>query len=557
MKLLLSEYLRGLKERDELDVILPRLLLSMKLIPLSRTQRGTRQFGVDLAAVGPDPQDGATKLFLFVLKRGDLGRSDWDGEPQSVRRSVNEIFDTYVHMCVRARHRDLQKVIVVATTGDMKEEIAGNFAGLTKQYEQAAEIRFWSADTLASLIEKYMLSHELFSNEYQQPLRRALALAGEPAYDRHDLHQIFGAVLQLDVEGTARGARKRASELLRALSTLELCVSIFNHWASSQQNTKQALLGTERAVLWTWCRLRNEPAIRQRNSKLARAFELLVNRYRSTADEFAEKLKPYYETSDSLSVGVADGEIVSMRVFDQIGILATAALVAAGFDQSSPSPSRERFVDALEAVIRGHKISGSPILDEYCIEIDLAMLLLCQSGRVELVSAWLSELVDRVSYAFRVNRFFPAYSVEELLDGRAEEDIAPENGYSLSSWMIACLADWCVMLGEENLYNLLKHSMKNHFSHVCPQRWHPEAERIGRFYFEKCWFDDGDVEVLIDLLPSFQHYAHRIEELRNSPAFEDGETDSLLTAVASRHLRNPVPPIWLYKQVARALASPC
>ena len=39
---------------------------------------GTRQYGADVIAVGPDT-DGVRKLFLFSIKRGDLTRQEWDG----------------------------------------------------------------------------------------------------------------------------------------------------------------------------------------------------------------------------------------------------------------------------------------------------------------------------------------------------------------------------------------------------------------------------------------------------------------------------------------------
>lgn len=51
MKLILSQYLRTLKERDEFDRLLPDILLAMGYVPISRPQTGIEQHGVDLAAV--------------------------------------------------------------------------------------------------------------------------------------------------------------------------------------------------------------------------------------------------------------------------------------------------------------------------------------------------------------------------------------------------------------------------------------------------------------------------------------------------------------------------
>jgi hypothetical protein len=82
MKLVFREYLASLRERRELDVVLPDLLSELGFNVISRPSVGTRQYGVDVAAVGrdTDPKTGVSeeKLYLFSIKQGDLTRNDWD-----------------------------------------------------------------------------------------------------------------------------------------------------------------------------------------------------------------------------------------------------------------------------------------------------------------------------------------------------------------------------------------------------------------------------------------------------------------------------------------------
>ena len=52
MNLILKEYLNSLKERNELDTLLPNLLSQMGLNVFSTPSMGTAQKGVDVAAVG-------------------------------------------------------------------------------------------------------------------------------------------------------------------------------------------------------------------------------------------------------------------------------------------------------------------------------------------------------------------------------------------------------------------------------------------------------------------------------------------------------------------------
>jgi hypothetical protein len=77
MKLIIREYLSSLKERGELDAVLPDLLSERGLNVYSRPGRGTRQDGVDVGAVG-SLDGGSEKVYLFSIKPGDLTRRDWD-----------------------------------------------------------------------------------------------------------------------------------------------------------------------------------------------------------------------------------------------------------------------------------------------------------------------------------------------------------------------------------------------------------------------------------------------------------------------------------------------
>ncbi|MGH6634676.1 MAG: hypothetical protein ACRED0_00565 [Gammaproteobacteria bacterium] len=122
MRILLREYLAMLKESREFDSLVPDLLREMGIVPLSRSQIGVRQAGVDLPAVGKDSA-GVKTLWLFVLKCGDIGRSEWDSKPQSIRQSLDEIKDVYLRNNVSPEHVELPVRIVVATTGDFKQEI--------------------------------------------------------------------------------------------------------------------------------------------------------------------------------------------------------------------------------------------------------------------------------------------------------------------------------------------------------------------------------------------------------------------------------------------------
>jgi hypothetical protein len=110
MKLIIKEYLSSLRERGELDAILPDLLSQLGLNVYSRPGRGTRQDGVDVGAVG-NLNGGPERVYLFTIKAGDLTRSEWDGGVQAVRPSLNEILDAYIPTRLPIEHRDKDIVI--------------------------------------------------------------------------------------------------------------------------------------------------------------------------------------------------------------------------------------------------------------------------------------------------------------------------------------------------------------------------------------------------------------------------------------------------------------
>src|SRR5688500_12277559 len=110
MRLILRQYLSSLGERGELDSMIPDLLSQMGLRVFSRPGRGTRQYGVDVGAVGRIG-DAPESVYLFSIKAGDLTRKTWDGDEQALRPSLEEIRDVYIPTHLPPEYRDLPVVI--------------------------------------------------------------------------------------------------------------------------------------------------------------------------------------------------------------------------------------------------------------------------------------------------------------------------------------------------------------------------------------------------------------------------------------------------------------
>ena len=175
MRFILSEYITLLKEDGELDALISDLLISMKITPISKPEKG-RQHGVDIAAVGNDPDDNKRKIFLFVVKQGNLTRSNWDSKVNSVRPSLNEIRDVYISSMLDSKYTHLPIKIVVATNGEIAQNVQINW----KQYcdlnsKENWDYEFWGTGKIVSMLDTYLISEKLFPAEYQSLLRKTLA----------------------------------------------------------------------------------------------------------------------------------------------------------------------------------------------------------------------------------------------------------------------------------------------------------------------------------------------------------------------------------------------
>ena len=543
MRLILSEYIRTLKERSELDAILPDLLLSMQIIPLNKTQIGPRQHGVDLPAVGLDPHDGVQKLFLFALKKGDLGRSDWDSGAQSVRQTINDILDGYLPLQVRRQDKKLPKVIVLATTGDLKQEMQLTWAGFSQDImgRYDVDLRFWSADDLASFCEEYLLSEHLFTQEDRRDLRKAIAMAGEVDYSRQHLYRMFERKT-----GVAKLAESK-SALYKRLMNVRFASALYSHWAQDNENSKDALISSERALLSTW-----RVALQSSNGKkLAKdqlkVLNLIFEDYINAGQFFVNRLSPYYQVEDGLAIGVTDNLELSVSVFEHIGLLASMGLSLIRAREGFKHPDLlSKIAKNLRLVITNNACAGSPRLDEQVIDINLAFSFLLTAGQVGFAREWLEMLINRISFAYRSGIYFPEASIEEAIHKRKQIDLGKEE-FQAISWTIPCLIEWCVLLDDASLYkSAISFASKTPW--LCNQRWIPSEEYSTKLFTTSAIHAHTGSSEILEFPQAMSDY--QLEMARNQE--EDVLVEQFRSAnqecctpnidfIAHRHFRSMIP----------------
>jgi len=145
IQLVLSHYLSGLREREELDALLPDLLLAMGHAVESRPQVGVNQGGVDVLSTLTDA-DGTVEAFLYVIKFGNVSRNDFYSGQQAIQPSVRQAASEYIQNRLPANLRRCKKTIVVVSNGELKQDAQSDYAALTKEVSEInplCSLDFW------------------------------------------------------------------------------------------------------------------------------------------------------------------------------------------------------------------------------------------------------------------------------------------------------------------------------------------------------------------------------------------------------------------------------
>ena len=504
-----------------------------------------------------------------MLKQGDIGRSIWDSGVQSVRQSLNDIFDVYLRSHVAPEHQNLPRKVILGTSGDLKEEVNANWVGYAHDNVSKAEFEFWGADEIAIRLERHMLDEHLFTQEDRSDLRRALALIGEIDYEMQDFHRLLLRQLGLNRKGELLdGGKLPKKQLIKAFTQVNLSTKILARWAISDGNTKNALFAVERALLWSWHRVQLEDESERK--KYFDVFGALWQSYQTIAVDYFQKLQGHYYVRDGMSGYTSENALFSIIVFEHIGILATIGL-AQIFHPINDDDERkvaayknaDIIVEALCHLIENNPVANSPRLDENSLDITLAFIFLLSVGKRFEVEAWLVELVKRLDYVFKVKRHFPVCTdlIDDVIELECVENEEREEvckRLMQTSWLLPTLAGWAVNLQRSDVYDALAKNTKEVYPEICKQLWHPAGDSLFEFlYFQNAHFDSGETDAPIAFPPSMEEFKQRMLKLleskrhdihATSPSYKAGLP--ALDIIACRHFRTPVPP-FLWFQFAR------
>lgn len=555
MKLLLKDYLASLRERGELDAIVPDMLSELGFHVYSRPSVGTRQFGVDMAAVGED-DDKVRKVFLFSMKAGDLKRADWDDGPQALRPSLNEIKDHYIRSRIPAKYSGLPIVICICFGGDMDEAIQDAVRGyIESNSTDRISYQEWNGDRLAELLLAGVLREELLPEKSRSYFRKSLALLDEPDASYSYFRQLLQSLLD--------GRTSKSKVLTTATRQITICLWIMFVWARQLNNLEAAYRASEHALLHLWAA--SVPYLDKRNAD-ARAIRSAIDQalrlYLTIAALFVSKLAVHADKRHGLSVAVRSMESLdtNLRMFDVLGRIALcglwrlnlAQLRGVAADAPEFSAEAQPIASALISIVNNNPILLTPIRDEQAIDIGLACLLLGALGERDFISKWLRQIVAASAFSFGTDGKYPCIlgDYAELLQHPKKADDEYLREVTSASVLYPTIAVWSALLGDEATQMGLTQLVSKYLPHTSMQLWFPGENSEPSLYLDDqthgaaltgLRLTTGDIPSVLQTVIT---EAEASEHFSKLSASRFGFWALILTAC--RHYRYPIPPqFWL------------
>lgn len=476
LRLLLEDFLGLMREEGELDVFLPLLMSAMGHEVVYRAQKGTRQYGVDISSVGRD-EDGKKKLFLWLVKCGDINRTDWNSGPQAIRQSIEDVGDAYLRSHVAPQHVRLQKKLLVVTNGDFNASLNETIAGFLETWSRQKRVEAVTVNgsTLAAWTEHHLLDEYVLTASNRVLLRRMLANVNSPELCISVGRTLFDSM----VKGAKEPARSKAAgkkRLLTGLRGVRTALSVLQVWAYNENNLLAPYRLAEFAVLSVWANLHDE--ISKGERPVIQEFANLLLQLTAIAEGYHQRHQPYYVTQDAFAHALPDNLLVTDTVFQEIGRIGLQGYIWAAHAVESENELAAQmagiYTNRLIALLSSHSCSKSPCYDYHATDIHVGLLLLALANRKDEAKNWLHHLVLRLGHAANKPKFWPhsAPFEEALLIRQGYEETSEES--RSTSTLIPVLLIWTAALGMDDAYHFIRDRILPLIPQTTPNFWSPD-----------------------------------------------------------------------------------
>ena len=544
MKLVIQQYLSTLKESKELDTLIPDLLLVMNIRPIIKPQIGVRQHGVDLAAIGKDPNDGKTKLFLFVIKCGDIGRKEWNSGIQSVRQTLDEIIDSYITHFIPTKYKELPIVIVLTTGGNLLQETQDLWDGyISKNETDKVKYELWDGAKLSLLFHEYLFNENILIPEYRALFRKALVMLSDPSYDLKDFYYLFDRLAERVYDSKSKSNK-------RNIKTCKLILKIAIEWAKAADNYKHCINLAEHCLLKYWNTIKDYSL--DKTSLFSIEFIDYYSTLYNLLIENNNKFADLYNIEDGLHgyINLRSPETETIKVYEQLGFLSELGILAffeySRYSEENYWQSLINVSENLKGLLNNHKSLLNPLYDEHIIEICLCCYVLIAVGEKDYINDWLYKSFDHIIYAYNaLGKYYPTCTnsfydlIYESKENREE--------LMCSSTLFFYYLELACITKDEELYTFLYDKLKEYFSKTGIQFWYPDLNSEKQIYISNAGYTSG-YGFVCDKIPKTITKMDKLittkkdKEIscKDFSCFKNGFTDLLF--ISNRHFRTPIIP---------------
>ncbi|WP_122283892.1 chemotaxis protein [Pseudomonas syringae group genomosp. 3] len=571
MKLVFREYLASLRERRELDVVLPDLLSELGFNVISRPSVGTRQYGVDVAAVGSDTdlQNGVSeeKLFLFSIKQGDLTRNDWDGTTQALRGSINEITDFYIPVRIAEQYKHMKVVICLCFGGEIHEAIQDIVTQYIKlKTNERVSFQIWNGDFLAGKLTQGVLQQQLVDERLRSSFQKSVAMIDEPDISYKHFCNL--------AEGLLGGEHLKPQSRLTSMRQIYICLWVLFVWARAAGNLEAPYRASERVILLAWEHIKVHIDAKQQKKvadEMGGTFAALVDLHFQIWDELlGKKVLPYVQVRHGISAAVNTSTSIdiSLKLFETLGRIAQRGLwLLWQISKDDAVPERclrteaadpYQFDEAFKLASQiSHLINNnpsllSPIADEQSIDIGVALTFLSMMDKWRPFAVdYCGHLLENYWFTYWTHGRYPTIdaSYRNLISHPRESTETYREGQTRGSTLIPLLMAWATSRGETKVTREFADFAKQSLKHCTMQAWLP-----GETSEEMLYRDISRHGLALTDIPVTADGAAAIKML-NAEVSRDGHLMTLsavkhghwpILVMACRHFRLPLPPhLWL------------
>lgn len=473
IQLVLSHYLSGLRERDELDALLPDLLQAMGHSVQSRAQVGVNQGGVDVMSTKQNAQ-GETEVFLFVIKFGNVSRNDFYGSQQAILPSIRQASTEYVRNRVPEPLRGLKKRIVLVSNGVLKQDAQLDFSALSKEvteFSPLCSLEFWGIDQLSPFIEQYLFDDALLLEKGKSDLRAALA-------GLEDTHASFSRFVRFvddcltpleddpEISDNSRRNRFHKRAAAAAVGWAVLLV-----WGESEGNQKPGVLAGEYLLLRLWGE--SITLGLQKDAQFLTRFETLAQLHIDALQRYYERVLPSLLNRRSVLRYRPDHVLYVDLVCDELGRLGTALLLllATNADEAAVVAMHGKLVSFINA----HNGCLLPVYDGQTIDLSLAMAAIMAAGDPSSTQLIVRECIDRFDTGLELNRIMPVDTddLEDALALHYGKETHRERFFQTTT-LVPALGTMAALLGDQEALDQLSAAIVPKLERVTLERWFPQ-----------------------------------------------------------------------------------